>query len=349
MRILRLRSGHSADFWVLAWCLLGGTVHAQTDNTDADAAETTEPPVELETITVESAIRTVLPVSELTRSVTVVTEDQVEQQKRIDRSVGEILSKTVPGFSPSTEANSDFGQTLRGRTFLTLIDGIPQSTPLRDGRRSVNSIDADAIEQIEVVRGGTAVYGFGATGGWVNILTKRPQPGPARVRAEVGVKLSTTHVNDSLEWNTNLQTTGRSGKVDYLLNGSYISRGGSFDADGDRRPADPLGAQGGLADTDTYNIIESEKIGVRLTIDTTLFNTGSVPLSLVWGVYFCVMIRAKPPPMGRPRARDWSKTRWPVFSSLKRMLATRPSCAAGCAMKPSASMLVTLPATKGIL
>jgi iron complex outermembrane receptor protein len=169
------------------------------------------------------------------------------------------------------------------------------------------------------------------------------------------------------------------------LNGSYISRGGSFDADGDRRPADPLGAQGGLADTDTYNIlakiglepadgsqrlqlsvnrysleqdsdfagisfagdpdnnirtpavrgdfnpenpatdttnlnleyrhedllnsvlntqlyyadnevifgkfpgfsqtkIESEKIGVRLTIDTPLFSTSPVPLSLVWGV-----------------------------------------------------------------
>lgn len=204
---------------------------------------------------VVSATRTATPVSQLTRSVTLVDEQDVQRQKRIDRSVGEILSKTVPGFSPSTEGMTDFGQTLRGRNFLTMIDGAPQSTPLRDGRRSLNTIDADAIERIEVVRGGTAAYGFGATGGLVNIITKRPEEGTLKGHSEAGLKLSTTHPEKSWEWHTNHQASGRTGKVDYLLNGTFVQRNSFFDSDGDRIPADPFGVQGGLADTDEYNIL----------------------------------------------------------------------------------------------
>ena len=204
---------------------------------------------------VVSATRRATPVSELTRSVTVVTAEEMSTQKRIDRSVGEILSKQVPGFSPSTEALTDFGQTLRGRTFLTLIDGVPQSTPLRNGRRSLNTIDADAIERIEVVRGGSAAYGFGATGGLVNIITRRPEPGALNGHSEVGIKGSTSHAEDSLEWHTNHQVSGRSGSVDYLLNGTYVERNGFFDGEGDRIPADPFGVPGGLADSDEYNVL----------------------------------------------------------------------------------------------
>lgn len=145
-----------------------------------------------------------------------------------------ILSKTVPGFSQSTEANTDFGQTLRGRTFLTLIDGVPTSTPLRDGRRSLNTIDPESIEQIEVVRGGTALYGFGATGGLVNIITRRPEDGAMNVNANAGVKFSTTHPDDSFDQNVSLGASGRDGRFDYLLQGAFVNRGGRFDASGTR-------------------------------------------------------------------------------------------------------------------
>ncbi|PJK30879.1 TonB-dependent receptor [Minwuia thermotolerans] len=223
-------------------------VENETRTEDSEAAETL-PPV------VISATRRETPVSELTRSVTLVDEEDVNQQKRIDRSLGEILSKTVPGFSQSTEALTDFGQTLRGRTFLTLIDGIPQTTPLRDGRRSLNSIDPDAIERVEVVRGGTAAYGFGATGGLVNVITKRPGEGEFEALSEAGAKLSATHPEDSLEWHIGQQFSGREGDVDYLLNGTFVQRNGRFDASGDRIPADPFGVQGGLSDTDEFNVL----------------------------------------------------------------------------------------------
>jgi len=204
---------------------------------------------------VVSATRTETPVSQLTRPVTVVSNEDVDKQKRIDRSLGEILSKSVPGFSPSTEALTDFGQTLRGRTFLTMIDGVPQTTPLRDGRRSLNTIDADAIERVEVVRGGTAAYGFGAAGGLVNVITRRPEPGALNLHSEAGFKVSTQHLGDSLEWHTNHRASGRTGEVDYVVSGTFVQRNSFFDADGDRIPADPFGVQGGLADTDEFNVL----------------------------------------------------------------------------------------------
>ncbi|HSH40874.1 MAG TPA: TonB-dependent receptor [Arenicellales bacterium] len=231
---------------VLMWATAGPAAAQDSGETGASMA--------LNPVTI-SATRTDTPVSELTRSVTIVPAIEIDQQKRIDRSVGEILSKSVPGFSPSTEALTDFGQTLRGRTFLTLIDGMPQSTPLRDGRRSLNSIDADAIERIEVVRGGTAAYGFGAAGGLVNIITRRPEAGELNGHSEVGAKVSATETDDSLEWHTSHRVSGRSGKIDYLLSGTFVQRNSFFDADGDRIPADPFGVQGGLADTDEYSFL----------------------------------------------------------------------------------------------
>ena len=235
-------------------------VHAQT--TDEENS------VFLGSLTLESAMRTETAVSETSRSVSVVDSDTVQDQKRVDRNVGDILSNEVPGFSQSTGANTDFGQTLRGRTFLTLIDGVPQSTPLRDGRRSLNSIGAEAIEQIEVVRGGTALYGFGASGGLVNIITKRPEDGEFNLELGTGLSFSTTRGEDSLNWNTSINASGRTGQLDYVFSGSFLRRGGSFDADGDRIPADPVGAQGGIADSDASNLLL--KLGYQISDDQRL-------------------------------------------------------------------------------
>ncbi len=110
-------------------------------------------PTQLEEIVV-SATRTETPVSELARSVSVVEREEIERQSDLDRNLGSILGKTVPGFGPSTQSLSNFGQTLRGRDFLTLIDGVPQTTQLRTTARDLNTIDPEAIERIEVVRGG---------------------------------------------------------------------------------------------------------------------------------------------------------------------------------------------------
>jgi len=149
---------------------------------------------------VVSATRSETPASQMTRSVTVISEREIQQQAGLDQDIGSILAQMVPGMGPSTEAVSNFGQSLRGRNFLVLIDGIPTSTPLRDGFRDLNTIHPAAIERIEVVRGGTAVYGFGAAGGLVNIITKKASKEKLDGQSEVGVSFSTEHVDDSGEY-----------------------------------------------------------------------------------------------------------------------------------------------------
>lgn len=52
-----------------------------------------------------------------------------------------ILQYTVPSLGPSAGQTSNTGQTLRGRQVLVLIDGVPQSTPLRNGGRDIRVID----------------------------------------------------------------------------------------------------------------------------------------------------------------------------------------------------------------
>ena len=54
---------------------------------------------------------------------------------------------------------------------LVLVDGVPMNM---DGRYNLDDIPSDAIERIEVVKGGGSVlYGSEATGGVINIITKK--------------------------------------------------------------------------------------------------------------------------------------------------------------------------------
>ncbi len=219
-------------------------------------------------IVIKSVRRVATPISEVTRSVTVVTQDQLDIQSTLNRSAGAVIAQSVPGFSPSTEALTNFGQQLRGRNFQTLIDGVPQDTPLRNGARSLQSIDIDAVEQIEVIRGGTAIYGFGADGGLINYITKRPEDGAFNAIAKTGLSFSTVHPDDSLSWNANLQVSGRLVAFDYLVSGTFVNRNGTFDADGNRRLTDPVGAQGGLDESDEYNVLA--KLGFQIDPDQRL-------------------------------------------------------------------------------
>ncbi len=209
----------------------------------------------LDLIVVKSATRTETPISEATVSVSVVTEDEVQRQSNVNATIGQILSKTVPGFGQSTENLTEYGQTLRGRNFLTLIDGVPQTNNLNNNYRALNSISTTAIGQIEVVRGATAAYGFGAPGGLVNIITKRPEDGEFNAHLRAGVKTSPTDLSESFSYLTEAGASGATDGFFYLANGSWEDTGASFTADGERRPPDSFGAQGGTDDIYAYNFL----------------------------------------------------------------------------------------------
>lgn len=98
-------------------------------------------------------------------SVQIVNANDLRLHATVSPNLSNILGLTVPSLGYSSNSTSNTGQTLRGRTPLILIDGIPQSTPLRNGARDMRTIDPSVIERVEVIKGATATYGNGADGG----------------------------------------------------------------------------------------------------------------------------------------------------------------------------------------
>lgn len=233
----------------IAASLAAGGASAEQTNNSASGAESLDK-------VVVSATRTEQSVSDVARSVTVIDREQIEEQAKHSETLGDILGKTVPGLGPGTSSQSNFGQTLRGQRLFVLIDGIPQTSALRNARRGLNSIAPASIERIEVIRGGTAKYGFGATGGLINVITKEAATEPFAAYSQIGTRFSTDDVNDSLSLETQHRISGTQDQFDYVVSGSIERRGARFDADGDRIPPNgAAGGQGGIQETSEYSIL----------------------------------------------------------------------------------------------
>jgi iron complex outermembrane receptor protein len=82
---------------------------------------------------VVSATRTQLPASALPLTVDVIDSGTLQRQVQVSGSTVDAISALLPSFSPTREKLSGSGESLRGRSPLYAINGIPQSTPVRDG------------------------------------------------------------------------------------------------------------------------------------------------------------------------------------------------------------------------
>lgn len=208
-----------------------------------------------------TATRSAESVAAIPGSITVIDREQVNEQVNLTENIGDALGKLVPGFAPGSQSLSTFGQTLRGRNALVLIDGVPQSTT-RNVSRDLTTVDPAAIERIEVIRGATAIYGEGATGGIINIITRRPTEGRLAFTTDFGLSASLSHPLGTLGGDIRQSVSGKYRAFDFLITGAFDRSGGFFDADGDRIPPDPHG-QGGPADTNNFNFLG--KFGLDLT------------------------------------------------------------------------------------
>jgi iron complex outermembrane receptor protein len=186
-------------------------------------------------------------------SVTVIEREEIEAQEKTSRTLGEMLGKLVPGLATGVGSQTNWGQTLRGRNMLVLIDGVPQTT-IRNASRDLYTIDPAAVERVEIIRGASAVYGQGGAGGVINIITKAPTKQGTEFTTEVGAVSSLTHIgSESLGGWLRQGASGRRGAVDYTLSAALEHVPGAYDADGDRIPPDP--SQGDLYDTDSLNLL----------------------------------------------------------------------------------------------
>ncbi|MFA9462368.1 TonB-dependent receptor [Thiohalorhabdus sp. Cl-TMA] len=240
----------------LAALAVPGVVHAQS-GMDGE---------ELEPITV-STTRTSQgrPLSAIPGSVTVIGEEQIEEQTRFTQDMGEILSNLVPGLGQSSENLTNLSQHVRGRDFLVMIDGVPQNATLRPTSKFLRSIAPEAVAKVEVIRGAVATYGFGATGGIINFITKSGEgvEGTA-FQSTVGVT-GQTDDSDSLGSRVYQGVRGGSGAFDYSVNLSAKETGTWYDGEGDVVPPDGFSQGGGLSDSVEYNA--QTKLGYQIGPD----------------------------------------------------------------------------------
>ena len=103
------------------------------------AADLGDEQSEDEAAIVITGARTQLPQSALPLTVDVLGGQDFDDQVAVSGSVIEAVAARLPSFSPTREKLSGAGESLRGRSPLFAINGVPQSTPIRDGSRDTHS------------------------------------------------------------------------------------------------------------------------------------------------------------------------------------------------------------------
>ena len=83
-------------------------------------------------------------------SINIITSKELQDISRFLPDMPSIIGYLVPGAAPASNVVNERTNTLRGRSVLVLIDGIPQSTPLRLSSRDLRSIDPAAVERVEI-------------------------------------------------------------------------------------------------------------------------------------------------------------------------------------------------------
>jgi iron complex outermembrane receptor protein len=190
-----------------------------TDNTD-----------DIERITVQAA-RASYPISTVPNTIAVIDQETIQRQLAIAPDLSSLLANLVPGFSPSRQKLSGAGETLRGREPLYLIDGVPQSNPLRNGSRDGHTIDPFMIERIEVIKGANAIQGLGASGGIINIVTKSAQDASHTI--QLGVNTTDDFDSETSGFNLGYMFTHRGDNTDVVLSATFRDNGMFVDGNGD--------------------------------------------------------------------------------------------------------------------
>lgn len=220
---------------------------AQSVSTDDSAKDDSDPSI------IVTAARTQLPVTALPITVDVIDSETLERQVLISGSTVDAVSALLPSFSPTREKLSGAGESLRGRSPLYAINGIPQSTPVRDGSRDGYTIDPFFIDRVEVIYGSNALQGIGATGGVVNQVTVgAPREDGIALDALAQLTLPDDFEGEGIGAKSGALLGYRAGSFDASLGATIERRGAFFDGAGNRIGVD--GTQGEIQDSDSWSV-----------------------------------------------------------------------------------------------
>lgn len=216
---------------------------------------------------VVTAARTQLPASALPLTIDIIDSTTLNRQLVISGSTVDAISALLPSFSPTREKLSGAGESLRGRSPLYAIDGIPQSTPVRDGSRDGYTIDPFFIDRVEVIYGSNALQGIGGTGGVVNQVTVgAPKEDGVSIRTLAQGTAADGFDGEALGGKAAALAGWRNDGLDATIGGAFERRGAFVDGAGNRIGVD--GTQGEIQDSDSWSVFG--RIGYQLAPETRI-------------------------------------------------------------------------------
>lgn len=235
-----------------------------TDGNAADAPEERQA-TSSETIVV-TATRVPTPITAIPNTVRVLDREAVETQLAVSPSLLDSLSFSIPSLAPGRQRMTSTGESLRGRTPLYMVDGIPQTTPLRDGKRSGFTIDPAFVDRVEVIYGANAIQGLGATGGVINYVTARPPANGDWLR-RVTAEITTDDFEENGFHYRGSALAGRTvGDFDFVVGAAY-ERNDLF-YDGADRPIVVDPTQGDIMDGSGWSLFS--RLGYDITPEQRL-------------------------------------------------------------------------------
>ncbi|WAG78149.1 TonB-dependent receptor [Metapseudomonas furukawaii] len=209
-------------------------------------------------------------ISELPGTVWIIDAPQLQEQTRAGVPFKEALGQLIPGLDIGPQGRTNYGQNMRGRSALVMIDGVSLNSS-RGISRQFDSIDPFNIERIEVLSGASAVYGGGATGGIINIVTKKGEAGPARFNSEVGLR-SGFETHQDHDWRVAQSVSGGTEQIKGRASVAYQKNGAAYDGSGDQVMLD-------ITQTDLqYN----RSVDVMGSLDFAFDNGHSLSLGAQW-------------------------------------------------------------------
>jgi iron complex outermembrane recepter protein len=197
-----------------AWCLvtLPALAHSQNDDRQQPASGAT-----LDKVTVTGA-RIPGVISDVPTAVSILDSAELQDQFSISTNVLKALDVRVPGLTVSTGGRDQCRTNIRGRRPSFQINGVPANQDLRPSNcNSAFQVSPFALEQIEVVRGATALFGAGAPGGIVNLITRRASSPELEVDMVAQTGANTGKTSDTFATDLYVGAGQDLGAFDYYL------------------------------------------------------------------------------------------------------------------------------------
>ncbi|MDI6758955.1 MAG: TonB-dependent receptor [Candidatus Omnitrophota bacterium] len=161
---------------------------------------------------------------DISRKVDIITAYDIKSSgaKDVSEVLGNLASVNISNYGGLGATKSIRMRGSSAAQVLVMIDGRPINNP-RDGQAELSDIPLENIERIEVVRGPcSSLYGSGAMGGAVNIITKSPS-------SEKQETEFTTSFGSFRTYIERLSHGGRISNLGYTVNAGYQSSEGFRD------------------------------------------------------------------------------------------------------------------------